>query len=213
LRSERRLPRPTGYRPYLAMGAVIAFYLVADLYVLSHYVPIMGTAYVPGGHALTDLQFYLQVLLAPFKSWTIRTTPDLVLRLAACGVIFVALLRRSGWIAAFLMAVAVFGLLPYLSWRGYTTRYTYVSALGATGLVALAVSELLRWRGRWWPVVSGLTIVAYALLLGGMLREVQEREQAWAQLTDDQAKVLRDVQALDPSLPSGSSLYFLNSPT
>ena len=213
LRSVRRLAQPVGLLPYAAVAVVLGLYLAADLYVLSHHVPVMGTSYVPGWHALADLYYYLQVLLTPFMTWTARRAPDLLLRLVVGMAVFVALLRRSGWIAAFLMAVAIIGLLPYLSWHGYAMRYTYVAALGVTGLAALAVCELLLWRGRLWPVVSALTMAAYALLLGGMLTDVQERRLEWEQLTNEQAKVLRDVQALDPALPSGSALYFLNSPT
>jgi hypothetical protein len=153
----------------------------------------------------------------PFKAWKTPPTPDLlgpVMRVLVFLALSLALLRRSGWIAAFVLAFAVLGLLPYLSWRDYTsTRYTYAAALGVTGMVALAVDELVRWRGKMWPLVFGTTILASVFLLGAMFRDLREHEEVWARLSYEQARVLRDVQSLDPALPAGAALYFLNSST
>ena len=199
--------------PYVALVLVLIGYLAADVYVLQQYVRIVGAVYTPGGHALVNLAYYISLLITPLQSWSVHTPADFVLRLGGFGILAIVLWRKVGWSVGFLLLFPAVGFLPYIWWQGVASRYSYLAALGSTGLAALALSVFWNWRGRLWPVTRSLCAIVFVLLLVLQIKDVQVGEAQWAELTRSQEKVLHDVESLNPTIPPGSSLYFLNSPT
>lgn len=206
---QRRWP---GWRSYAPIGFIMAVFLLLDMSVVVRDVPLWGSSYSLGAHALANAVRYLLLLVTPFHRWASDGAAGYV-RLLLAALCVVWLLLKDGRRTVFLLAWVGCALFPYVAFNDrLTMRYVYAAAFGATGLLAFAVVLLSEQRGRLGKIGKWLATAACALLVIAMANDVRSRQMEFAATTHTQENTLYHVQALHQSFPPGSSLYFLNAP-
>ena len=214
--SPRLFPEAAGKRrvglwAYVPVVLIVAIYLILDVVVVTRDVPLLGSSYSAGAHLLTNVVRYLSLLTTPLHGWASGTAGWL--RLLLAGALVVWLWRKDWPRTLFLLLWIGCALLPYVAFNDRVTlRYVYAAALGWTGLVAFALCILWQWQGAWAWVGRVLAVGVCVLVLAACASDVRSRQMMFAASTHTQENVLYHVQALHPSLPQGSSLYFLNAP-
>jgi hypothetical protein len=214
--SPRLFPGAGGRRrvslwAYMPVVLIVAGYLILDVVVVARDVPLLGSSYSVGTHLLTNAGRYLSLLATPLHGWASGAAGWL--RLLVAGALVVWLWSKDWPRTLFLLLWIGCALLPYIAFNdGVTQRYVYAAALGWTGLVAFALCLLWQWRGARAWLGRGLAVGACILVLVVCAGDVRSRQMMFAASTHTQENVLYHVQALHPSLPQGSALYFLNAP-
>jgi hypothetical protein len=199
--------------PYAAL--MVAYYVLRTRLLTDPAVEPRG--YRVGSEVPSEAWFYLKLALFPFGHHS-ETWRDVVA--AVGGVIVLAAIPLAAWCRKWLLAALLLSLvvavLPYSALiLGVQARYFYVPsafvALAAGTAGVMAVDVLRRVAAAHWVAAAGVSLAVVATVVGVAVG--RGRVNDW--LAGDPAvqnSWVAQLRARYPTLPSGGTLYAVNTP-
>jgi hypothetical protein len=198
---------------YILFFIVFIPYLYQVYQVQSHGEFVSQFRFSIGPHMLGNLIPYLAVLAFPFVD-SLPTDPAMFIWLAIVVLIYVGvMIYKRSTMLLFLALFAVLCVSPLLGFPldFFAPRYLYLSTISSAVVIALVAEWLWQKIGAPRVLAIGVAVMVGVIVVVGSAR-VADAAANLAEYTRQLRVPFRDITRAHPDFPTGSYVYFVQSP-